>query len=61
MPGETPPGPGRAFEQLAEREAALDELRRSAAASYSAARHVELLVALIDEARLAVQRLPKAA
>ena len=53
--------PGQAFERLAEHEAALDQIRRDGAASYSAARHVELLVALMDESKLAMQRLPKAA
>ena len=38
-----------------EHEAALDQIRRDGAAAYSAARHVELLVALMDEARLAIR------
>ena len=58
MPGESTPRPGLAFEFLVEREAAIDKVRREGAASYSAARHIELLVALIEEARLAVNRLP---
>lgn len=61
LPGETPPRPGQAFETLLQREQALDEIRREGAAHYSVARHIELLIALIDESRLAAQRLPKAA
>lgn len=61
MPGETPPRPGQAFHALVEREREINETRREGAATYSAARHIELLIALIDESRLAVQRLPKAA
>lgn len=53
LPGETVPSPGLAFDKLLEHEAALDSIRREGGASYSAARHVELLSALIDEARLA--------
>lgn len=56
LPGETVPGPGRAFDKLAEREAAIDRTRREGGATYSVARHVEVLVAMIDEARLAMQR-----
>lgn len=61
LPGETPPKPGLAFDALVEREQALDDIRREGAANYSAARHIELLIAMIDESRLAAQRLPKAA
>lgn len=61
FPGETTPGPGQAFFTLAERESSLDQSRRNGEAAYSVARHIELLVALIDEARLAEVRLPKAA
>ena len=60
MPGETPPRPGMAFAYLAEHEAALNATRREGAASYSVARHIELLVALIEEARLATNRFPDA-
>ena len=56
LPGEAVPSPGLAFDTLLEREAALDAVRREGGASYSAARHVELLSALIDEARLAEHR-----
>lgn len=53
FPGTVPPSPGRGFEALMEQENAIDQLRREGAASYSAARHIEILVALIVEARLA--------
>ena len=61
MPGETIPRPGHAFATLVERENFVNETRRAGDATYSIARHIELLIALIDEARLAAQRLPKAA
>ena len=60
MPGETPPKPGMALETLADREHDIDTLRRSGDASYSVARHIELRIALIDEASLAEQRAPSA-
>lgn len=53
FPGIVPPSPGRAFDALMEQEQAIDAIRREGAASYSAARHIEVLVALIVEARLA--------
>lgn len=53
FPGMVPPAPGRGFDALVEQEAAIDQIRRDGAASYSAARHIEVLVALIVEARLA--------
>lgn len=53
FPGIVPPAPGRGFDALVEQETAIDQIRREGAASYSAARHIELLVALIVEARLA--------
>lgn len=53
FPGVTPPLPGRGFEALMAHENAIDAIRREGAASYSAARHIEVLVALIVEARLA--------
>ena len=56
LPGETVPSPGLAFDRLMEHEAVLDSIRREGGAAYSAARHVELLSALIDEARLAERR-----
>ncbi len=56
LPGEAVPSPGLAFDALLEREAALNAVRRDGGAAYSAARHVELLAALINEARLANRR-----
>ena len=56
LPGEALPQPGQALAKLAEREALLNQTRRDGGAAYSAARHIELLVALIEEARLAVSR-----
>ena len=53
LPGQTLPPPGQAFDALIEREDALDQTRRHGGAAYSAARHVEVLTALINEARLA--------
>lgn len=50
---ETAPAPGQAFELLFGREAEMDEARRQGGAAYSPARHVELLAALIFEARIA--------
>ena len=58
LPGETPPAPGRAFDRLALREAHMDHTRKYGDATYSAARHVELLTALMDEARLRPRRAP---
>ncbi|MEM7752450.1 MAG: DUF6477 family protein [Pseudomonadota bacterium] len=55
--GECVPAPGQAFDQLFEREATMDEARRAGGAAYSPARHVELLSALICEARLAEARI----
>ena len=52
FPGVVPPPPGRGFEALWEQEKAIDQLRCEGAACYSAARHIEILVALIVEARL---------
>lgn len=53
VPGLTPPAPGQAFDVLVEREEVIDQARRDGGAAYSAARHVEILTALIAEARLA--------
>ena len=57
MPGETPPPPGQAFDVLYDRERVMDIARRDGGATYSVARHVELLAALIHEARLANLRM----
>lgn len=56
MQGAAVPAPGQAFDQLLEHEAAMNEARREGSAAYSAARHVEVLAALICEARLAETR-----
>lgn len=61
MPGEILPKPGLAFASLVDREHQINEIRRAGDVTYSAARHIELLIALIEEARLAEQRLPQAA
>lgn len=47
-----PPAPRVAASRLAEEEALLDQSRQEAAAGYSPARHVEILIALIAETRL---------
>lgn len=46
------PRSGPALMQLAEMEAALDEQRRQEDAGYSAVRHVEILIAMMGEARI---------
>lgn len=46
------PGPGQAILKLMELETALDGLRIAKRAEYSVARHVELIVALMCEARI---------
>lgn len=45
------PAPGAAVMALMEREADLDERRRAGSAGYTAAAHVEVLAALMAEAR----------
>lgn len=49
---ETVPAPARALPALMETEAQLEEIRRAGDASYSVCRHVEVLIALMAEARL---------
>jgi len=51
------PSPERAVSNLMAQEADLEETRKSGNATYSVSRHVEILIALMAEARL----LPKAA
>ena len=46
------PAPASALPRLLEEEARLEEIRKSGGAAYSAARHVEVLIALMAEARL---------
>ena len=48
----TTPTPSRALAILLDYEAMVDELRRSGDVTYSPARHIELLVAIMGEARL---------
>jgi len=50
---ESTPAPGLAFEPLWEHEQAVNQTRQEGGATYSPARHVEVLAALINEARLA--------
>lgn len=49
---ETPPGPGKAILQLIELEAIADAQRVAKRAEYSVARHIEILVAVMCEARI---------
>lgn len=48
----TAPSPSRAISTLIEEEAKIEETRRSGDATYNVKRHVELLIALMGEARL---------
>ncbi|WP_226550720.1 MULTISPECIES: DUF6477 family protein [Celeribacter] len=48
----TAPSPSRALSALIEEEAKIEETRRAGDATYSVKRHVELLIALMGEARL---------
>lgn len=57
MQGAAMPAPGQAFDHLLEHEEAMNAARCEGSAAYSAARHVEVLAALICEARLAETRL----
>lgn len=47
-----PPSPAAALERLLQIEARMEATRRDASAGYSAARHIEILIALMGEARL---------
>jgi len=49
---ETLPGPGKAIIKLLELEAVVDGQRLAKRAEYSVARHIEILVALMCEARI---------
>jgi len=49
---EVPPPPGRALDRLMAEEDLLERTRRAGDAGYSVTRHVELLIALMAEARL---------
>lgn len=46
------PGPATALARLIDEEARLEDTRRAGDAAYSVTRHVELLIALMAEARL---------
>lgn len=52
LKSETPPGPAQALVRLLELEAVANENRRAKRAEYSVARHVEMLVAIMAEARI---------
>ena len=54
---EAPPAPERALDRLMAAEAEIEKVRRTRTAGYSVSRHVELLIAIMAEARL----LPRAA
>lgn len=56
----TPPAPRAAFDRLFEEETRMDADRRAGEVGYSATRHVELLIALISEARLIPRVTPPA-
>ncbi|PTQ71932.1 DUF6477 family protein [Celeribacter persicus] len=48
----TAPSPARALTALIEEEARMEDIRRSGDATYNVTRHVEVLIALMGEARL---------
>ncbi|SLN15669.1 DUF6477 family protein [Pseudooctadecabacter jejudonensis] len=52
LKAETLPGPGQAIIKLMEIEAVVDQQRKTKRAEYSVAHHVEILVALMCEARI---------
>lgn len=52
MKSASTPTPVRAVDGLITEEARMEEIRRKGDASYSVARHVEVLIALMAEARL---------
>ncbi len=54
-----PPSPEAALRQLIADEAELDLMRREGAAGYNLARHVELLIAMMAEARLLPRPAPR--
>ena len=53
---EAPPAPERALDRLMAAEAEIEEVRRARTAGYSVSRHVELLIAIMAEARLLPRR-----
>jgi hypothetical protein len=52
MRTETPPSPDRAVAQLLDEEERIEDRRLSGDASYSITRHIEVLIAMMAEARL---------
>jgi hypothetical protein len=54
---DAPPGPGQAMGELMDREAEIEAARQAGGAAHSAARHVEVLTALIAECRLSLDSL----
>lgn len=48
----TPPSPARAVDRLIDEEATLEETRKLGSATYSIARHVDVLIALMSEAQM---------
>ena len=52
MRGAVAPAPGAALARLMDEEAQLEEVRKSGEAAYSLARHIEILIAILAEARL---------
>ncbi|MBU2962268.1 hypothetical protein KO516_15880 [Citreicella sp. C3M06] len=56
LPGLAPGRSGPVLMRLIEIEASLDASRRASDASYSVARHVEVLAAMLGEARLMRER-----
>ena len=56
---ESAPTPTSALGLLIEEEARVEEIRRSHTAGYSPARHIELLIAIVAEARLLPERLSR--
>jgi hypothetical protein len=50
--GTPPPSSGAALMQLMELEAELNDCRKNERAGYSPARHVDILIAMLGEARL---------
>ncbi len=52
------PSPSRAFGLLISEELSLEETRRQGTATYSFTRHIEVLIALMGEARLLARPIP---
>ena len=52
LKGPRVPGPSQALSALMEQEARLEETRQSGDAGYSISRHVDILIAMMAEARL---------